>query len=83
VHERSHGRTEYHHPVVGDLTLDYEALAPIGETDQTLGLHTAEPGSPSEHALNLLAAWTTEAMGRAKSGAAPRRTPRAGWPGTA
>jgi transcriptional regulator with XRE-family HTH domain len=58
VHERSHGRKEYHHPVVGDLTLDYEALAPTGETDQTLGLHTAEPGSPSQHALNLLAAWT-------------------------
>jgi transcriptional regulator with XRE-family HTH domain len=61
VHERSHGRKEYHHPVVGDLTLDYEALAPVGESDQTLGLHTAEPGSPSQHALNLLAAWTSQA----------------------
>jgi transcriptional regulator with XRE-family HTH domain len=48
VHERNHGRKEYRHPVVGDLTLDYEALSPVGDTDQTLGLHTAEPGSPSE-----------------------------------
>jgi len=56
--ERRHSRRDYRHPVVGDLTLDHEALAPVGETDQTLGLHTAEPGSPSQHALNLLAAWT-------------------------
>jgi transcriptional regulator with XRE-family HTH domain len=77
------GRKEYHHPVVGDLALEYEALSPVGETDQTLGLHTAEPGSPSEHALNLLAAWTTEAMARANPGAAKPHTPPAGWPGTA
>jgi hypothetical protein len=66
VAERSHGRKEYHHPVVGDLTLDYEALAPVGDTDQTLGLHTAEPGSSSEHALNLLAAWTAKAIPRTR-----------------
>jgi transcriptional regulator with XRE-family HTH domain len=62
VTEHNHGRKEYRHPVVGDLTLGYEALSPAGDTDQTLGLHTAEPGSPSEHALNLLAAWTTKAL---------------------
>jgi transcriptional regulator with XRE-family HTH domain len=60
VLSRTHGTKQYHHPVVGDLTLDYEALNPTGDPDQTLGLHTAEPGSPSEHALRLLASWTSE-----------------------
>jgi transcriptional regulator with XRE-family HTH domain len=58
VFRRTHGTKHYHHPVVGDLTLDYEALAPTGDPDQILGLHTAEPGSPSEQALHLLASWT-------------------------
>jgi transcriptional regulator with XRE-family HTH domain len=60
VLSRTHGTKQYHHPVVGDLTLDYEALNPTGDPDQTLGLHTAKPGSPSEHALRLLASWTSE-----------------------
>lgn len=47
-------------PLVGDLTLDYEALRPTGDPDQILGLYTTEPGSPSEHALRLLANWTSE-----------------------
>jgi transcriptional regulator with XRE-family HTH domain len=60
VFHRTHGAKRYHHPVVGDLTLCYEALAPAGDPDQTLGLHTADPGSPSEEALRLLANWTSE-----------------------
>jgi len=43
------------------MILDYEALAPTGDDDQVLGLHTAEPGSPSEEALRLLASWTATA----------------------
>jgi hypothetical protein len=42
------------------MTLGYEALTPTDDPEQTLGLHTAEPGSPSEQALRLLASWTTE-----------------------
>lgn len=60
VSERSHGSKHYHHPVVGDMTLAYEVLTPTSDPDQTLGLHTAEPGSPSERALQLLASWTSE-----------------------
>jgi len=59
VLNRSHGSKRYRHPLVGELTLDYEALNPTGDPEQTLGLHTAEPGSPSEDALRLLAAWST------------------------
>jgi transcriptional regulator with XRE-family HTH domain len=60
VLRRTHGTKRFHHPIVGDLALEYEALAPTGDPDLTLGLYTAEPGSPSEQALGLLASWTSE-----------------------
>jgi transcriptional regulator with XRE-family HTH domain len=53
-----HGTKRYHHPVVGDLTIAYEALPIPDAVDQTLFIYTAEPGSPSEDALQLLANWT-------------------------
>jgi hypothetical protein len=43
--------------VVGDLTLNYESLTVTDDPQQSPGLHTAEPGSPSEQALRLLASW--------------------------
>ncbi|MFI2478897.1 helix-turn-helix transcriptional regulator, partial [Nocardia xishanensis] len=58
VRERSHGSKRYHHPLVGDLTIDYESVSLPGDPDQTLCIYTAEAGSPSETALRLLAAWT-------------------------
>ncbi|MDP9848757.1 helix-turn-helix transcriptional regulator [Streptosporangium lutulentum] len=60
VLRRTHGTKSYHHPLVGGLVLDYEAFAPSGDPEQLLGIYTAEPGSPSEHALRLLASWTSE-----------------------
>ncbi|MFD5762936.1 helix-turn-helix domain-containing protein, partial [Streptomyces sp. NPDC127044] len=46
-----------HHPVVGDLDLPFEAF-PLGtDAGQSLLTYTAEPGSPSQEALNLLASW--------------------------
>ncbi|WP_329459125.1 helix-turn-helix transcriptional regulator [Streptomyces sp. NBC_01497] len=56
VSERGYGVKRYHHPVVGDLVLGYESLTPTTDPDQILGMHTAEPGSPSEAALRRLAA---------------------------
>ncbi|TQM32940.1 helix-turn-helix transcriptional regulator [Nocardia bhagyanarayanae] len=58
VRERSHGTKRYHHPLVGDLTIDYESVSLPGDPDQTLCIYTAEAGSASETALRLLAAWT-------------------------
>ncbi|HKN97563.1 MAG TPA: helix-turn-helix transcriptional regulator [Pseudonocardiaceae bacterium] len=55
VYVRDHGTKDYRHPQVGELSLGYEAFHPVGSTDQVLGLHTVEPGSPSEAALRLLA----------------------------
>jgi transcriptional regulator with XRE-family HTH domain len=60
IQRRTYGTKRFHHPLVGDLTLDYEALDVAGDPDQTLGIYTAEPGSPSAQALRLLAGWTTE-----------------------
>jgi transcriptional regulator with XRE-family HTH domain len=45
------------HPVVGDLDLSYERLELPSDPGLTLFVYTAEPGSPSQHALDLLASW--------------------------
>ncbi|MGW3327822.1 helix-turn-helix domain-containing protein [Streptomyces virginiae] len=58
VYQPRYGSKRYRHPFAGDLTLGFEALTPIGDPDQTLGLYTVEPGSPSETALGMLADWT-------------------------
>jgi transcriptional regulator with XRE-family HTH domain len=55
VHRHSHGAHRLRHPVIGELTLNYETLAHTADPEQFLGLHTAEPGSRSEQALRLLA----------------------------
>jgi transcriptional regulator with XRE-family HTH domain len=57
---RTHGSgvKHFHHHIVGDLALAYESLDLRGEPDLTLTIYTAEPDSPTAHALTLLAAWT-------------------------
>ncbi|MFB9830798.1 helix-turn-helix domain-containing protein [Actinoallomurus acaciae] len=65
VHHHAHGTERFHHPVVGDLSLQYEALTPNGDPDQVLCLHVAEPGSPSEQALRLLARRSGDSPARA------------------
>ncbi|WP_030104905.1 helix-turn-helix transcriptional regulator [Actinoalloteichus caeruleus] len=55
VHERGTGAKQYHHPVVGDLTITYQAFTPGDDPDQTLLVYGTEPGSSSAHALRLLA----------------------------
>ncbi len=57
------------HPVVGDLELSFESFATAGDPGQSLLTYTAEPGSPSQHALNLLASWaaTTDEFEQAPS----------------
>ena len=48
------GIKRIHHPLVGDLELDYEALDLPADPDWFLFAHTAEPGSPTEERLQLL-----------------------------
>ncbi len=47
----------FHHPVVGDLELPFESFPLASDPSQSLLTYTAEPGSPSQDALNLLASW--------------------------
>ncbi|KOG86751.1 helix-turn-helix transcriptional regulator [Streptomyces varsoviensis] len=58
VHQRTHGSKRLCHPLVGELTVEYESLTLPGDPDTTLYVYTAEPGSSSKRALDLLASWT-------------------------
>jgi transcriptional regulator with XRE-family HTH domain len=50
-----------HHPVVGDLDLPFESFSLAADARQSLVTYTAEPGSPSQDALDLLASWAATA----------------------
>ncbi|WP_328323381.1 helix-turn-helix transcriptional regulator [Kribbella sp. NBC_00382] len=52
------GTKRLHHPLVGDLTLDYEVLTVADDPEQALVILTPEPASPSAEAIDILASWT-------------------------
>ena len=58
VYQRTYGDKSFRHPIVGDLTLQYESLTMPGDSGQTLFLYTAEAGTAHRQALDLLASWT-------------------------
>ena len=51
------GLKRLHHPVVGDLSLTFEALDLTADAGLKMLTYTAEPGTPSEAALTFLASW--------------------------
>jgi hypothetical protein len=55
-HQSGHKRL--HHPTVGDLELDYEVMELSADGGLRLAVFSAEPGSRSAEALDLLASWT-------------------------
>ncbi|MFF8565951.1 helix-turn-helix transcriptional regulator [Streptomyces albidoflavus] len=57
VRHHGTGTKRFHHPAVGALTLAYEGLEMATEPGLTLTVYTAEPGSPSDEGLRLLASW--------------------------
>lgn len=57
VRNHGTGTKRFHHEAVGELTLAYEGLEMAAEPGLTLTIYTAEPGSPAEEALRLLASW--------------------------
>ncbi|MGY1497978.1 helix-turn-helix domain-containing protein [Streptomyces sp. QTS52] len=68
VKEKNYGVKRFRHPLVGELTLNYESFRVPDDNDQTLIVYHAEPGSPSAEALRLLASWGRDAT-RAGAGA--------------
>ena len=56
VRHHYNGAKTLHHPVVGELTVDYDALE-LPETGLTIMAYSAAPASPARDALNLLASW--------------------------
>jgi len=61
------GAKTLHHPVVGDLTLDYEALDLPGDSGQRILVYSAEPVSRSQEGLDLLASWAAAPADRSAS----------------
>jgi len=61
VFQRTHGTKRFHHALAGDLVLGYESFTATDDPYQTLGIYTAEPGSPSADRLKLLASWSAPA----------------------
>ncbi|KUN26177.1 XRE family transcriptional regulator [Streptomyces antibioticus] len=76
VKEKSYGVKHLMHPLVGELTLNFESFHLADGTDQALITYSAEPGSPSAEALRLLASWGTDATRVGQDSAAPQPRPR-------
>ena len=51
------GTKRLHHPVIGELELSYEVMELSADAGLRLAIFTAEPGTRSEEAVNLLASW--------------------------
>ncbi|MFI7653075.1 helix-turn-helix domain-containing protein [Streptomyces albidoflavus] len=60
VRHHGTGTKRFHHAAVGALTLAYEGLEMATEPGLTLTVYTAEPGSPSDEGLRLLASWAAD-----------------------
>jgi transcriptional regulator with XRE-family HTH domain len=54
IRQKTRETKRFRHPVVGELTLEYESLTVNSAPGQQLVVYQAEPGSCSEHALSLL-----------------------------
>lgn len=64
------GVKRLHHPVVGDLTLTYESMELTADAGLRLNAYSAEPGTASQDALNLLASWAATPRQRSDTRAA-------------
>jgi hypothetical protein len=51
------GRKRLHHPAVGDLEVEYEVMEISADSGLRLAVFSAEPGTRSAEALDLLASW--------------------------
>lgn len=63
------GRKAFHHPAVGEITLDFDAMELPAQPGLTLTAYSAPPHTPDHDRIQLLAAWaaTEEASPPASS----------------
>lgn len=57
------GTKRINHPLVGELELSYESMELSADDGLTVAVFTAEPGSASQQALDLLASWSAPTLG--------------------
>lgn len=62
VYQRTHGSKHLRHPVVGEITVDYETFTMPDDPDQTLFTYTTEAGTASREAMNLLISWSMSSV---------------------
>ncbi|MFC7329453.1 helix-turn-helix transcriptional regulator [Marinactinospora rubrisoli] len=72
---RTFGHKRLRHPLVGPLTIDYQALTLPGEEDQTLFVYLPAQDQASQEAWRLLASWSAEQPAPRPESVEPR-TPR-------
>jgi transcriptional regulator with XRE-family HTH domain len=60
VTSKGQGTKRFNHPVVGEITLDWDTLSCDTAPDQQVIVLTAQPGTPSHDALRILASWAVE-----------------------
>lgn len=84
VRRHGSGTKTFHHHDVGDLTLTYEGMELTAEPGLSFLVYTAEPGSPSQERLQLLASLAatsaTASMSATSSTSATSATSAAGAP---
>jgi transcriptional regulator with XRE-family HTH domain len=55
------GVKRFRHPLVGDLTVAFNAMELPADPGLTLTMYTAEPGTPADDKLKVLASWSAVA----------------------
>ena len=57
VRQHITGIKQFHHAIVGDITLTYDRLDLVADPGLTIFTYTADPGSRDEETLRLLGSW--------------------------
>ena len=78
VREHRTGEKKIHHPIVGDLDLNFEGMEPATGKGLLLTAYTAKPGTPSHDSLQLLATWaaTNDQAANVQTAAANTSAPK-------
>ncbi|GAA2412160.1 helix-turn-helix transcriptional regulator [Actinomadura vinacea] len=76
VLDRTFGHKRFRHPVVGLLTIDYQAFTMPGEEDQTLFLYLPAKDQASQDAWKLLTSWNADVPARERAPGQRKTTPQ-------